>query len=855
MKKALWIALILVLVCMLAFSACDKSETPTSDENNPQTTDKIGENNNDSRENNDDSDNPIVCQHTFGDWSIVKQATCAEEGKRARTCNKCSVTEEASIQKSEMHTPVTDAAVPATCTATGLTEGKHCSVCNAVIVKQNTVAKLPHTIVKDNAVAATCSKTGLTEGSHCSVCKTVITKQTPVEKTAHHYVDGFCTECHARPESTGLEFVKVNGGYAVCGIGTCTDEVINIPTTYNGLSVVEIADHALFFENLLVRALIIPDTVKKVGYNAINANRFITITLGENAVLQEQSICVNGGCEIINHSGKTIASNVVSHSSMSSAVVIHTGSGSILDTTSDGFVFLTSGGTHYLCDYVGEKKDLILPDSYNGEKYIISDRCFFYSDNLEKVTLSAGISEIGEAAFAGSSLADIDFGNCEVKTIPSFCFMECASLQSVVIPNSITTIENQAFYQSGLTSATIGESVEAISVFAFDSCANLIYRAKNCKSISTGALSGVTNLLIGNSVLTIPSNFMKGNEALVSLEFEENSKCTTIGSSAFAKTNISAIVIPETVTTIGSKAFEKCNNLKTVKIESAALQVSTTGVFYSCSVTGGIALTVGKKVTALPKGLFVYTSVTSITFEPDSVCKTIGTSFGGQVKNVVLPASIETINFDSFDLQTLTIDENNQNLGLTDGCIIDLKNAKLLKVFATEYKIPATVKTVVKDAFYKSGVTAIVIPETVEELEQGCLSCSTVVSISLPFIGYSRTEKCSLLVLFGTEQRSGFAVKSYNIGTAHQVDYYYPTTLRELSLASGELTCYLGCFNALQTVRLGKNVTEVGTGILTQCQALTAVYFDGTEAELQDINGNGWVDELPRSVDIVTATE
>ena len=42
------------------------------------------------------------------------------------------------------HTPVTDAAVAPTCTETGLTEGSHCSVCNEVLVAQETVPALGH---------------------------------------------------------------------------------------------------------------------------------------------------------------------------------------------------------------------------------------------------------------------------------------------------------------------------------------------------------------------------------------------------------------------------------------------------------------------------------------------------------------------------------------------------------------------------------------------------------------------------------------------------------------------------------------------------------------------------------------
>lgn len=75
------------------------------------------------------------------------------------------------------HTEVVDKAVEPTCTKTGLTEGKHCSVCNAVLVEQKVVKAKGHTEVIDKAVAPTCTKTGLTEGKHCSACGEVLVEQ------------------------------------------------------------------------------------------------------------------------------------------------------------------------------------------------------------------------------------------------------------------------------------------------------------------------------------------------------------------------------------------------------------------------------------------------------------------------------------------------------------------------------------------------------------------------------------------------------------------------------------------------------------------------------------------------------
>lgn len=97
------------------------------------------------------------------------------EGKHCSVCNAVLVEQE--IVPAKGHTEVIDKAVEPTCTKTGLTEGKHCSVCGEVLVEQEVVKAKGHTEVIDKAVAPTCTKTGLTEGKHCSVCGEVLVKQ------------------------------------------------------------------------------------------------------------------------------------------------------------------------------------------------------------------------------------------------------------------------------------------------------------------------------------------------------------------------------------------------------------------------------------------------------------------------------------------------------------------------------------------------------------------------------------------------------------------------------------------------------------------------------------------------------
>ena len=108
-------------------------------------------------------------QHSWNDGEVTTPATCTTDGVKTFTCKVCSETKTETI-KAPGHTVVEDAAKEPTCTETGLTAGKHCSVCNEVLEAQTVVPAKGHSMTKTEAKAATCTEAGNSEYYTCGNC-------------------------------------------------------------------------------------------------------------------------------------------------------------------------------------------------------------------------------------------------------------------------------------------------------------------------------------------------------------------------------------------------------------------------------------------------------------------------------------------------------------------------------------------------------------------------------------------------------------------------------------------------------------------------------------------------------------
>ncbi len=152
-----------------------------------------------------------------------KDATCTETG--LTDGKKCTVCGETTVEQEEIpakgHTEETVEGKDATCTETGLTEGKKCSVCGETTVEQEEIPTKGHTEETVEGKDATCTETGLTDGKKCSVCGETTLEQEEIPAKGHteetvEGKDATCTE-------TGLTDGKK---CTVCGETTVEQEEI-----------------------------------------------------------------------------------------------------------------------------------------------------------------------------------------------------------------------------------------------------------------------------------------------------------------------------------------------------------------------------------------------------------------------------------------------------------------------------------------------------------------------------------------------------------------------------------------------------------------------------------------------------
>ena len=255
---------------------------------------------------------------------------------------------------------------------------------------------------------------------------------------------------------------------------------------------------------------------------------------------------------------------------------------------------------------------ITIPDSVTS----IGSSAFYNCTGLTSITIPDSVTSIGSSAFSGCSITKATIPTIAIDDIPQnnlqeviinggesigeLAFSGCASLTSIVIPDSVTSIGDRAFNNcASLTSIVIPDSVTSIGYGAFNNCASLTiyceaaskpsgwdsdWNFSNCPVVwdyinNDIAEDGYHYIVIDglkygikDSIAKVARYSVEGNIVIPSsiMYGGVTYSVTGIGESAFSNcTGLTSIVIPDSVTSIGYSAFYNCDSL-TIYCEAAS---------------------------------------------------------------------------------------------------------------------------------------------------------------------------------------------------------------------------------------------------------------------------------------------
>ena len=297
--------------------------------------------------------------------------------------------------------------------------------------------------------------------------------------------------------------------------------------------------------------------------------------------------------------------------------------------------FVTAIGNNAFSRCTGFTGNLVIPNSVT----IIGNDAFYectgFTGNL---VIPNSMTTIGDYAFRNcmnfssveynatdcADASEYPFLNCggtltigeNVERIPANMFEDAAFTGSLIIPNSVTSIGEWAFYNcTGFTgNLVIPNSMTTIGDYAFRNCMNFSsveYNATDCADASEYPfLNCGGTLTIGENVERIPANMFLNNEAFTGSLIIPNS-VTTIGYNAFRECTgfTGNLVISNSVTAIGEYAFKDCTGFSSVEYNATdCADASVYSPFENC----GSTLTIGENVERIPARMFSNAAFTLI---------------------------------------------------------------------------------------------------------------------------------------------------------------------------------------------------------------------------------------------------
>lgn len=378
-------------------------------------------------------------------------------------------------------------------------------------------------------------------------------------------------------------------------------------------------------------------------------------------------------------------------------------------------------------------------------------------EDIKNVTISNGITKIGDEAFEGCiGLERIAIPN-SVVNIGESAFYRCESIANIELPRNLTVIGRHAFsFCSSLKSVEIPSKVTSIGAGAFTGC------------------EGMESVNIPGSIERIEDWVFSVCRNLTSIEIPNS--VTSIGVGAFyICSNLKSIEIPSSVWSIGNVAFAQCHKLESITVDgynsvydsrnncNAIIKTSSNTLVLGCKNT-----VIPSRVTSIESGAFEGSGLTSVVI-PNGVTSLGSDAFTecADLESVTIGANVETIDGSAFigcpKLRSIVVDEANPTYDSRDNCnaVIETERdgmrSKLI-IGCKNTVIPSSVALISADAFKGSGVTSAVIPDWVESIGSGAFKdCTDLESVTLGtnveevcYQAFSGCEKLKRIELLST---------------------------------------------------------------------------------------------------------
>ena len=468
---------------------------------------------------------------------------------------------------------------------------------------------------------------------------------------------------------------------------------------------------------------------------------------------------------------------------------------------------------------------------------------YLNGEALTDIVVPAEITELAPFAFTGSKIKSVTISDGVTK-IGEGVFYGCTALTSVHIPSSVAVIDEQAFVNCTAITAVYITDVNAWSNIQFgvassnplsygatlyvngEALTDLVV-AEGATEIKPYAFRGSTiqSVTIPSSVTVIGADAFDKCSNLTSVVFATGSRLTTIGDEAFSSTAIINLVIPATVTTIGDSAFggaESAPNTTLTSVtfeEGSQLTVMGQKMFYNCTALTSVVLPAN--LTEIGDSAFYYCSALESIDIPTSVTVIGDSAFShcSALTNVELPAGLTAIRSSTFylceALASVNIPASVTSIGKTAfyGCekITSVSITNLLSWLNIDFADTMSNPLCAKAKLYLNGeeLTAIVIPDSVTEIKKNV------------FAEFAALQSVTL---------------HDNVASIGENAFYWCTSLASISIpeAVTSISNYAFANTALQTVTIHNKITDIRESAFVGCSALTSVVF-ADDSQLKSI--------------------